>query len=456
MASVQDHHPLRLALIPGIAILFVLGAFFGFGFSPLHAGQAPAHPASLETSKSSDSRWGVQVSLRLRPEFRENLDFKPTNDFDGFWGQQLRLSLRLRFRPGLSGYLQLQDVHAWGAERDDIIYQFNTNVRQFYLDWQPRERFKLRLGRQELNYGNQRLIGAFGWDTVGRTFDGMRLTWQVSSRWSADAFGARLVEVRRGTPHRVGNQDIYGLYTHFTPKRPAQVDLYALYHHDGLRSRGELPGGTPSVTRIYTVGGRVLRSPGSGWRYDVESAWQFGRRGADPHRAAALAAQVGYSFKRRFSPSLAFEYDFATGDKNPFDGRAHEFHNLFPTNHSFYGYADLMGWRNMHDLRTTVAAQLLQKLRLQADYHRFLLASRRGRWSSAGGQTLGFDPTGNAGRDLGQEVDFLGRLPVNKYLQLESGYSVFVPGAFARATRGAELHHFAYVQTLITFSRGSN
>lgn len=426
-------------------ICLVLGLLVLPASSP--AGENP----SADAEKQAGSRWEVHASLRLRPEFRDNFDSQPGDDFDAFWGQQLRVSLRVRVRPSLSGYVQLQDVHAWGAERDDVIYQFNTNLRQFYLNWVPHDRFTLRLGRQELLYGNQRLVGPFGWDTVGRTFDGARLAWRWSSRWSSDVFAARLVEVRRGTPHRVGNQDLYGLYTRFTPTRPEQVGVYALYHRDGLRSRGELPTGTPSPTRIATFGARLFRVAASGFRYDLEHAWQIGQRGDDRHRAAALAAQLGYAFNRRFSPYLAFEYNFATGDRNPTDGRSGEFHNLFPTNHYHYGHADLMGWRNMHDLRATLALGLHPKLRVQTDYHRFLLASRRGRWSSAGGQTLGFVPSGAVGRDLGQEIDLMVRVPVNKYLQFESGYTVFIPGTFARATRGPELHHFGYIQTWLGF-----
>lgn len=441
----------RKALAPGAWWAGFLIGFALFCAVPASCADDQSSKPKPEAAKPAGSRWEVHASLRLRPEFRDNADFKPANDFDAFLSQQLRLSLRVRLHPTLSGYFQVQDVHAWGAETDDVIYQFNTNARQFYLDWMPRERFKLRLGRQELLYGNQRLIGPFGWDTVGRTFDGALATFHWSTRWATDAFAARLVEVRRGGPHRVGNQDLYGLYTRFTPKRPERLELYALYHRDGLRTRGELPTGKLALTRIYSFGARVFRLPAAGFRYDLENAWQLGQRGDDPHRAAALAAQAGYTFRRRFSPLLVFEYDFATGDKNPSDGRAGEFHNLFPTNHYHYGHADLMGWRNMHDFRATLAAQLHSKLRLQADYHRFLLASRRGRWSNAGGRTLGLVRSGAVGRDLGQEVDLMARLSVNKHLQFEAGYSLFVPGTFAQATRGPELHHFGYIQTWLGF-----
>ena len=125
--------------------------------------------------------------------------------------------------------------------------------------------------------------------------------------------------------------------------------------------------------------------------------------------------------------------------------------NLFPTNHIHYGYADLVGLRNLYDFRLTGAAQVRPKARVEVDYHRFLLAARRGPWKSAGGAVLGWDPTGSSGRDIGQELDLTVRLPLMKRLGFLAGYSVFLPGAFAERTRGPETHHFGYIQTAVRF-----
>ena len=80
-----------------------------------------------------------------------------------------------------------------------------------------------------------------------------------------------------------------------------------------------------------------------------------------------------------------------------------------------------------------------------------VVPARRGPWKSATGRLLGFDPTGEAGRDLGQEVDFTARVPVNTHLSFLGGYSVFRPGRFAVRTRGPETHHFGYIQTTVRF-----
>jgi hypothetical protein len=419
---------------------------------PKPAGKDKEKQESPQASKSERFEFGLE--LRWRAEFRDNADLKPADDFDSFLGQRIRAHLRIRIHPHLTAFVQGQDVWLFGAESDKVIHNLGTNLYQAYLDWRPAgsERWELRAGRQELVYGEERLVGAFGWDNVGRSFDGARLRLRSGS-WSSDFLGSRLVDVRRnGAPHRPGNQDLYGVYSTRAKKdSPARTEIYALYLHDGLKTRGENPSGTFQPTDIVTVGFRHLRQPKTGWRYSLEHAWQFGERGPDAHRAAMVVATGGYAWGGRWQPRLQMEYDFATGDTDPADGHSREFNNLFPTNHIYYGYADLAGLRNLHDFRLTASARLHPRLTLEADYHRFLLAARRGPWKNAGGRVLGFDPTGAAGRDLGQELDVTLRAPVHARVGLLAGYSLFLPGRFATVTRGPEPHHFGYLQTTIRF-----
>ncbi|MGH9779300.1 MAG: alginate export family protein [Candidatus Acidiferrales bacterium] len=438
----------RRLWLPLVAVLWLLGA----------AGTAAAEEPKDKKEEKAPACWNERVEfgveLRWRPEFRDNADLQPADDFDYFWGQRARAHLRLRLHSHLSAYVQGQDVWLFGAERDKVPHSLGANLYQAYLDWRPSgsEHWELRAGRQELIYGEERLVGAFGWDNVGRSFDAARLRYRRGA-WSSDFFAGRLVEVRRnGAPHRVGNQELYGVYlTRAAKEAPHRTEFYSFFLRDGLRTVGEQPLEPGQAVRILTVGFRRVHQPKTGWRYGVEHAWQFGERGPDSHRAAMLIASGGYSWSGRWAPRLSFEYDFAIGDNDSADGRSREFNNLFPTNHVYYGYADLAGLRNLHDFRLTAAARPHPKVTLEADYHRFLLAARRGPWKNAGGRVLGSDPTGAAGRDLGQEVDLTVRFPVERHVNLLAGYSFFLPGRFAETTRGPETHHFGYIQTTVKF-----
>ncbi len=442
----------RLPLSLGLVLAAFLLGSFGLSAAEISEETHAAAPQPGAATGTAKKRVGVRVELRWRNEFRDNADFSTGDDFDHFLGQRVRINLRINAHENLSFFMQGQDVWLYGAERDKIIHNTATNLHQIYLDWKPggSEQWELRAGRQELIYGKQRLLGAFGWDNVSRTFDAGRLRYRRSV-WTGDFFWARLVDIRRrGAGHRPGNRDLYGVYFTRSPKGSAgRTEVYGFMLRDGLRVSSER--GTPRLTRIFTAGFRRHYQPATGFRYEVENAWQLGKRGPDTHRAVAAVANASYAWGGDHRPSLAFEYAFASGDDNPADGDSNEFHNLFPTNHLHYGYADLVGLRNLHDFRLTLTTRLHPKLTVQGDYHRFLLAERRGLWKNAGGGVLGFDPTGAAGRDLGQEVDLTFRIPLDSHLSFLAGYSIFLPGAFAERTRGPETHHFGYIQTTVRF-----
>jgi len=421
------------------------------GSTPLPS--APAQKTQEQVSRATSKTLEVAFEGRWRNEFRDNADLRPTDDFDHLLGQRVRLNLTLRPHPHLTLFFQLQDVWVVDAASDKVIHDLDTNIHQLYFHWRPAgsERWAFRVGRQELAYGEERLVGTFGWDNVGRSFDAALLRHRAGA-WTNDFFWARQVDARRnGAPRRAGHLELAGGYlTRQAKDSPGRLELYGLFLRDGLRTGGELTG-IPESIRILTLGLRRVHQPKTGWRYSLEHAWQFGARGPDDHRAAMLVATVGHAWGGRWQPRLGLEYDFATGDNNPADARSREFHNLFPTNHIFYGYADLFGLRNLHAFRLTAATALHTKLTAEIDYHRFLLAARRGRWKDAAGRVLGFDPTGRSGRDAGQELDFTARLPLHKHLSFLVGYSLFLPGAFAERTRGPETHHFGYVQTTVRF-----
>jgi len=456
-AGDSQRSPLCCSVLRPSLVALLAGALLAAFATPAASAQGNPGPAAAATTPPAEpkpKRFELGVEIRWRMEWRDNADLRPVDDFDGFTGQRIRINLRARLHSRFSLFVQGQDVWLFVAKGDKVIHDLNTNLHQAYFDWSldPEARWEFRGGRQEWIYGEERLVGVFNWDNVGRSFDGARLRLRRGA-WTNDFFWGRQVDVRRnGARSRAAGQDLSGTYlTRAAKGSPGKVELYALFLRDGLRTSGEIAGAPLETVRIVTLGFRRVFEPKTGWRYSVENAWQAGKRGPDGHRAVALVATTGYAWGGRWKPRLGFEYDFATGDNASRDGRSREFNNLFPTNHPFYGYADVLGLRNMHDFRGTAATSLLPKVQFEFDYHHFFLASTRGLWKDARGRVLGFDPTGQSGRDIGQELDFTIRLPLHQHFHLLGGYSLFLPGRFAERTRGPEPHHFAYIQTTVRF-----
>ncbi|MFQ5696169.1 MAG: alginate export family protein, partial [Terriglobia bacterium] len=166
--------PMRFFLALALCAPLVVGSSLGA------AEPDAAEDASQAEAAAQPKRIEAGFEMRWRSEFRDNSDFQPGDDFDHFLGQRLRVHLRVRAHPHLSFFVQGQDVWLFGAGRDKIIHNTATNLQQVYLDWAPggREQWQVRVGRQEFIYGKQRLLGAFGWDNVGRSFDAVRLRYR--------------------------------------------------------------------------------------------------------------------------------------------------------------------------------------------------------------------------------------------------------------------------------------
>lgn len=414
---------------------------------PREAPPAPA-PERVAPSPSPGPRIALGGQLRLRPEYRNRLR-GAADDADGFVGQRARASVAVD-ASRVRALVEVQDARTWGAEASTVSNDGNVDLHQAYialpdLGWHG---LSLTVGRQELSYGDQRLIGALDWATTARSFDGGVVRY-AGKAGSADLLAA-LVNDRRTAARGSGDLVLSGLYARFLRGRVGrELDAYVLNLSDGARIVGEAGG--QDTLRVTTLGLRARYARPTGVEVSGEGAYQAGHRGPDGHSAHAFTATAGYVFGSRFHPTLRLGWDRASGDGDPRDGRSREFNNLFPTNHIYYGYADLLGWRNMDDVRGSFVLAPREGHQLSLDVHALRLTEARGAWKDAGGEVLGRDPSGQSGRHVGDELDLLYRFPLRKDLIVLLGYSAFFPGAFADRVRGAGTQSFGYAQVLFKF-----
>lgn len=429
---------------------------------------------------------------RLRWEVRDNhFDFDDTNNAltdDNWLLQRFRIGVAIRPARWLKFYVQGQDSRevnsdrpdtpgALGAEGDDAF-----DLRQAWVEWGDAKAFPLTLkvGRQILSYGDERLIGAFDWNNIGRTFDAVKVRWEEKSWW-LDAFASSVVVPERGSYNQSdffnGNetdreQIFSGLYFSTSAIGPQTTDLYALHLHENANPKfAPNPFGD---TNFVTLGLRVKSKPGAfapseaadgktatppaprpiGFDYDGEFAWQTGNvRGLDLTAFAAHVG-VGYTLDAPWLPRLGIAYSFGSGDDDPADREVQTFQNLFPTNHKFYGQMDVFSWQNVHDLEFSVKAQPARALGVKVEYHAFWLETTEDAWYRANGVATvrPLTPAARAaGNYAGSEIDIVATWSVNRHLQIEGGYSHFFAGDYLEDTGADDDADFGYIQAKLTF-----
>lgn len=395
--------------------------------------------------------------LRLRAELRERIEgvdgagFTPGRD-DLYWLTRLRVNASVVPSKSLSVHLQAQDARVARKEIGPGGTPFSApfDLRLAYTDiGAASSRATLRVGRQELFFGEQRLVGHVSWLNAARTFDGARVTVR-SKKVQVDAFATSLVRIMDGAFDRSGNGNWFGgAYITATGVIP-KASLEPFVFSRGDRNvRPEI--GSVGALNQVTVGLRWAGTLPSRFDYSTEMALQRGGLSSDAIAAWAGHWQIRRSWSRLGAIKVSSEYNVASGDRDPADGRRGTFDQLYPTPHDKYGLADQIGWRNMHHARLGAEFTALAKTQFTANYHSWWLKERRDGLYAASGALVTRVPTGAASRHIGHEVDIQLSRGLTRYVQLAGGLAHIIPGGYLRETTPGSRHTFPYLMATYVF-----
>jgi len=280
----------------------------------------------------------------------------------------------------------------------------------FFLDYKITDNSTVRVGRQELLFGAQRLVSPLDWSNTRRTFDGVSLN-QKWDKVKVSWFYSQFVPVSpTDFDNSDDNRELFGFYSSFGNLPNGSLDLYALGFND---SRG-----LPSDAASVTFGSRIAGAKND-WLWDFEGGIQTGSfdNGGDID-AGFWTAGLGRSFSSlAWKPKLWFYYDFATGNRA--DGETTAFNDLFPLGHKYLGFIDAVQRSNIKSPNVQLAMQPTKRLSLLLWYHNFTAAEEEDNIRSLGG-TPAQDPTV---ADFGNELDFIANFKMTPRTSLLAGYS---------------------------------
>ncbi|MCP4908526.1 MAG: alginate export family protein [bacterium] len=447
----------------------------------LFFGSAPSF--SAETNRESGTAVAISTAKKKRIEFLPGLSagassrfrFEDKRDFqfglvggpannDEYYLTQLRVNLGWKPIESLAFFVEGQDSRVFGerAINDDAIpnvFADEFDLHQAHVTLSHDVRgvpVALKVGRQKLNLGAQRLLASLEWVNTARVHDAIRLTIGGPER-NLEIIGSRLVPVQPNdfndwddTGSRYFNSDLHTLY--FTDEKLLKDTLLEAYYI--VRRESDLNDLT------HTLGGRVVtnRAP---FDFHVEAAFQTGEYGDQDHLAGMLHLETGYTTdaipilpKSRFSAA----YNFGSGDDDAGDGTHGTFDNLYPLNHAYYGFMDFFGLQNLHNFELVHSTKIAKKATFRLAYQGFWLAEPQDdAWYNAG--LAPFRPATAGGDEyVGSEIDVTLKVPLDLHLATGKlvtliGYSHFFAGDFVRDSgggKGADAD-FVFVQTKVSF-----
>ncbi len=403
---------------------------------------------------------------RYRFEYRDNLNLNDrTYEDDAMHLLRNRLNLDMAYLSDdgtapVRFFVEGQEAHAF-TESDvnqTNVFVNEVDLRQAYVEVKSpikKAPVTAKIGRQVLSYGDERLVGGLEWTNTARVFDALKFVYTMNPQVQLDLFLSRVVKIEKEKWDQAQNGDnFYGIYLSTKPWKKSMdhvLDTFLFIRNNTDRT---LPGENSKRGELkeYTLGNR-FKGKKYNWDYGTEYAVQLGSRSHDEIQAWAFHQELGYTFsKAKWTPRLYGEYNHASGDRNPTDGKFQTFDNLFPTNHNKYGYIDLMSLKNMNDYMIGASVKPHQRLLFSADYHWFVLDAKESGWfnvAGAGGTVRAANA--NADEHLGSEVDLLATYQMTARLGLLVGYSRFFAGPFAKDTGAHDDANLFYVQTLLNF-----
>lgn len=410
------------------------------------------------------SSWvGLGGELRFRSESWKSFGFSPaSNRDDSFTLGRIQLYSDWHFGENFRVFIEGES--AFASDRDlpggrRTLDVDELDLQNAFADFifpvnDSDDSLTLRLGRQGLSYGKQRLVSTLPWANSQRSWDGGRAILKLDN-WRVDGFYTRYTPVMKYkfNDWRLG-PDFWGAYA--TGKLGADdqigLDLYYLgIDYDAARTYN----GTTGIEDRHTLGARLFGEFGdSGFSYDLEGAYQFGDVGSADINAYMFASQLSYAFKDSdWSPSMYVGFDYSSGDDTPGDTDVETFNQLFPLGHAYNGFMDLIGRQNITDLSAGFSLKPHKKFLVKLDYHIFNRSSDADSVYNAGGGVLRATTAG-ASDQVGQEIDLTMKYSVDRHLTLQAGYSHFFAGDyFTDTSAGAadEDIDFFYFQAAYKF-----
>ena len=389
---------------------------------------------------------------RMRLEGFEGGGFKTGND-DTYLLNRIRFNMNVIPMPWLRFEFQVQDSRVWFKTLKPYAppFQDTWDLRLAYVEFGGGERpATLRFGRQELAFGDERLLGNTAWTNASRSFDAVRTTLR-HGKYRVDLFAASVVVLHDGDVgyHTAGN-NLHGLYGGLDNVLPkSTLEPYVFWR---LNQRQKTETGGVGNLDFFTVGVRWVGKLPARFDYNIEMAKQTGSLGTDIISAWAGHWLVGRKIEHfAWKPRFIAEYNYATGDANGKDGHRNTFDQLYPTAHDKYGLADQVGWKNIEHVRSGVELNPGTKWSLSGKYSSYWLANAHDALYNTSSAVVAKVADGSGGRFVGQELDGSTLYKYSKQLQFGGGFSHIFPGRFLlKATPGGS-YNSPYVMLVSSF-----
>lgn len=265
-------------------------------------------------------------------------------------------------------FIQLQSSLVNGKLDTSPVEENPLEIHQAFADIllaaNKNKSLLIRVGRQELSYGSQRLVSVRELPNNRQSFDAVKSILTLKS-YQFDLFYSHFVAAKKGIFDEGFNHStkFWGAYI-VKNKIPvlANIDLYYL----GLwKQQASFDDGKGKELR-HSVGVRVWSNQ-QNFKYDYEGLWQWGDFASKSIKAWTVSFNSSYRFSHALlEPEFGLKAELISGDVHYNDNRLQTFNPLFPKG-AYFGLAALIGPSNLTDIHPSVSLELQKNVKLNFD-----------------------------------------------------------------------------------------
>lgn len=410
---------------------------------------------TIVSQNEAKAQFTATGQIRERTELRAGQGtLQKVGDKAGLFNSQ-----RARLNIGFTGYrfkvfMALQDVRVWGQDASSInrtTIEANNGIL-LHEAWgeimlndttSTIQNISLKVGRQEISYDDQKVLGGLDWLQQGRRHDAIVFKF-ANKGWIADVGAAfnqnkesNTGTIYNGVPtaYGAGTNGIGTMYKSFQyaylGKKFSFGDLSFLFFKDDFNKYTSVTSGTPAVTtKVYGEG--VWSRNTTGFYFNTNptrkinltgSVYHQGGHDKDGRSISANLASVIATFQvgRKLFVGPGIDYLSGTDGTKAVTATSQSnlFDPLYGTPHKFWGSMDYFyaangfGKQGLLNYFFKAKYNMRDNLTLHLDVHAFEAASSLS--NSTGGKLDSY---------LGTELDLLVKYNLTKMINIEAGYSI--------------------------------
>ncbi len=318
--------------------------------------------------------------------------------------------------------LSIQDVRIWGESpsKSDVS---SLNVFEAWAELRLTEALSVKLGRQELSFDQNRLMGASNWNDVGSSHD--LLLFKFQKDFLLQTGFAYNNDKSKNTE---SNYPLSYYKTLAFIRGEKNLGKYLNGSLIFIADGNQKAGSADTIYQRLTYGGNLHFSNDS-VRTKIYTSFylQNGKTPAGiPINAWFFSINLDYRFTKNTNGILGIDY-FSGDDAFGGDEKYHSFNNLYGNGHSFYGYMDYFSLIDndtkrggLMDVYIRANQKLSKKTSTELTWHYFAFTNSVADSVSEPGITKKADPC------LGSEIDFSLKYKITGNVELSLGYSTML------------------------------